>query len=71
MICGATGRAHSENYEITDPNTAYIVAAKFLAGAVVDLLANGAEKGIDIKSKYNATLTKESYLELFESMKNK
>ena len=70
MICGATGRAHSENYEITDPDTAYIVAAKFLAGAVVDLLANGAEKGLDIKSKYNAPLTKESYLELFESIKN-
>ena len=70
MICGAGGRAHSENYEITDPDSAYITAAKFLAAAVVDLLANGAEKGMSVKSSYNAPLTKDSYLNLIRDMKN-
>ncbi len=70
MICGATGRAHSGEYEITDPDSAYITAAKFLAATVVDLLANGAQRGLDIKAAYNAPLNKETYLELMKSMKN-
>lgn len=70
MICGASGRAHSEDYEITDPESAYITATKFLAAAVVDLLANEAEGALRVKNSYKAPLTKESYLELFDAMKN-
>ena len=70
MICGATGRAHSEDYEITDPDSAYITATKFLAAVVVDLLADGAEKGLKVKSLYDAPLTKESYIKLFEDIKS-
>ncbi|MBQ4528404.1 MAG: amidohydrolase [Clostridia bacterium] len=69
-IGGATGTAHSKEYEITNPELAYINAAKMLAMTVVDLLADGAGKGIEVKNSFNAPHTKKSYLEYLESLKN-
>ena len=36
---------------------------------IIDLLANGAEKVIDIRKNFQAPLTKESYLALLEDLK--
>ena len=68
-IGGARGVAHSGDYEIYDPELAYIKAAKLLAMTVIDLLADGAKKGLDVKKSYKAPLTKETYIKLMESMK--
>ncbi|MBQ2691974.1 MAG: amidohydrolase [Clostridia bacterium] len=69
MVGGSEGIGHSSNYEIADKETAYIVAAKMLAMSAVDLLANGAEKAIEIKKNFKAPLTKETYLQLLEDLK--
>ncbi|MBQ2326275.1 MAG: M20/M25/M40 family metallo-hydrolase, partial [Clostridia bacterium] len=69
MVGGSEGIGHSSNYEIADKETAYIVAAKMMAMSAVDLLANGAEKAIEIKKNFKAPLTKETYLQLLEDLK--
>ena len=68
-IGGVKGRAHSLDYEVSDPELAYIKAAKMLAMTVVDLLSDGAQRGIEVKETYNAPLTKESYISLLNSAK--
>lgn len=68
-IGGVKGRAHSLDYEVSDPELAYIKAAKMLAMTVVDLLSDGAQRGIEVKETYNAPLTKESYIDLLNSAK--
>ena len=70
MVGGARGVAHSGDYDIKDPDLSYIKAAKVLAMNVIDLLADGAKKGIEIKESYNAPHTKETYLKLLQSIKN-
>ncbi|MCL2547579.1 MAG: amidohydrolase [Symbiobacteriaceae bacterium] len=70
-IGGAEGIGHSENYEITDRELAYIVSAKALAMAVVDLLAEGAELGLRIKNEFKPTLTKEGYLAMWDEFVTK
>ena len=69
-VGGAEGRAHSSHYEITNPDLAYIKAAKLLAMTVIDLLADGAKVGTEIKNNFKAPHTKESYLELLERMRS-
>ena len=69
MIGGAEGVAHGSDYEIVDPELAYIVAAKMLAMTAVDMLANGAEKALEVKKNFQAPLTKEAYLQLLEDMR--
>ena len=68
-IGGAVGVSHSSDFEIADKNLAYIVAAKMLAMTVVDLLANGAEKVLEIKKNFKAPLTKEQYIALLDELK--
>ena len=40
-----------------------------LAMTVVDLLANGAEKALEVKANFKAPLTKESYIQLLDELK--
>ena len=61
-IGGGAGALHTKNYRLTDKETAYISAAKVLAMTVIDLLAEGAETGIDIKNASRPPYTKERYL---------
>ena len=68
-VGGAAGMAHSSHYEVADPEMAYVKAAKMLAMTVIDLLANGADKGMVVKKNFKAPLTKETYLELLENMR--
>ena len=70
MICGSEGVGHSSNYEIANKQTAYIDSAKLLVTSVIDLLANGAEKALEIKKNFKAPLTKESYIQLMEEMRS-
>ena len=69
MIGGAKGIGHSSNYEIENKQMAYIDSAKMLVMSVIDLLAMGAERAIEIKKNFKAPLTKESYIQLLEEMR--
>ena len=69
MVGGSVGIGHSSNYEIEDKQLAYVTAAKMLAMTVVDLLANGAEKALEVKANFKAPLTKESYIQLLDELK--
>ena len=66
---GAEGIAHSSNYEIADKDSAYIKATKMLLCSAVDLLANGAEKGLSVKKNFQAPMTKEQYLREWGKLK--
>ena len=70
MVGGSKGVAHSGDYEVENPDLAYIKATKLLAMTVVDLLADGAALGKEVKENYKAPHTKESYLKLLESLKD-
>ena len=61
-IAGAAGVGHSSNYEIEDKDNAYIVATKMMLMSCIDLLADGAERGLKIKEGWKAPYTKEQYL---------
>ncbi len=65
-IGGAQGVGHSENYDIVDPETAYIVSSKALAMTVIDLLADDAETGLEIKQNFVPAMTKAEYLKMWE-----
>ena len=68
FVGGSIVIGHSSNYEIGDPELAYIKAAKMMALSVIDLLANGAEKAKVVKENFQAPLTKESYIQLLEDL---
>ncbi|MBR5284222.1 MAG: amidohydrolase, partial [Clostridia bacterium] len=68
FVGGSIGIGHSSNYDIGDPELAYIKAAKMMALSVIDLLANGAEKAKVVKENFQAPLTKETYLELLNEL---
>lgn len=69
FVGGSVGIGHSSNYEIADKNLAYILSAKMMVMSVIDLLANGAEKVLEIKKNFKAPLTKESYIALLEELR--
>jgi len=61
-LMGATGTAHSSDYEHDRKDIGYIAAAKCLVMAAIDLLADGAEAAIKVKEEFKPTMTKEEYL---------
>ena len=48
-IGGMVGGGHASDYQVQDPEMAYIVAAKSMAMTAIDLLADGAETALGIK----------------------
>lgn len=61
-IGGAKGGAHCADYEIEDKELAYITAGKALIMTAIDLLADGAETGLEVKKSFTPVMTKEEYL---------
>ena len=59
---GATGPGHSKSYIIADYETAVINPAKIMAMSVIDLLADGAKRGKEIKSSHKAAMSRSAYL---------
>lgn len=57
------GKLHGADFGITDPYIAYIQSAKIISGTLIDLLANGAKKGLEIKSTSQSTMNKETWLD--------
>ena len=64
---GFSGSAHSRDFCVADPELAYLYPAKMMAGTVIDLLANHAEKARQVKEQFRPVLTKKAYLERLES----
>ena len=68
-VSGFSGAAHSKDFRVSDDNLAYVLPAKLMAAAVIDLLRSGAEKAKDIKERYPRR-SKEQYEELWENILN-
>ncbi|MCL2299549.1 MAG: peptidase dimerization domain-containing protein, partial [Firmicutes bacterium] len=62
LLGGFTGALHSRDFRVADPEAAYILPAKLLAAAVIDLLADGAALGRRIQEGFVPAKTKEEYL---------
>jgi metal-dependent amidase/aminoacylase/carboxypeptidase family protein len=52
ILGGITGKAHGEDYMITDKESVYIAPAKLMACTVYDLLKNKAEKALKIMNGF-------------------
>ncbi len=66
-VAGAEGRAHTKDYVISDENLAYIVPAKALAMTTIDLLADDAGLGSEVKAQ-KGFMSKKEYLESWEKL---
>lgn len=64
------GVLHSAEYNITVPDVAYIKTAQALAMTIVDLLYDEAQVAEEILENFEAPLTKETYIELLDSITN-
>ena len=62
------GVLHSAEYNITVPDVAYIKTAQALAMTIVDLLYDEAQVAEEILGNFEAPLTKETYIELLDSI---
>ena len=67
-IAGAEGVAHSKDYLIVDKEMANIKAAKALTMTVIDLLADGAKAGLEIKKNFKPAMTKQEYIDTWCNM---
>lgn len=65
---GAIGKAHSADFAVVDPETAYILPAKIMAIAVYSLLKDGAAKAKEIKNNFKPALTKKEYIDYMNSI---
>ncbi len=65
---GAKGAAHSEEYMVDDPDTAYILPAKLLALTTIDLLWDNAVVGKEIVDEFEPLMTKEEYMAIWDWM---
>jgi amidohydrolase len=61
-IGGAKGTGHGADYEIVDPQLAYVTMAKALAAMVVDMLGDGAAGARGVIAKAEPPMTRERYL---------
>ena len=59
---GAVGSGHSKEYLVTDYETAVVNPAKVMAMVVIDLLAEGAKRAMEITSSHRPAMKKAAYL---------
>jgi amidohydrolase len=59
---GAAGSGHGADFQIVDPDLAYLGIAKGLASMVVDLLADGAAGAREVLQHARPAMTRERYL---------
>ncbi|PIE55459.1 MAG: amidohydrolase [Dethiosulfovibrio peptidovorans] len=63
---GVQGALHSKEFTVLDYEAAVLVPAKAMAMTVIDLLADGAQKGGELLHRYVPLMTKKRYLEILE-----
>ena len=59
---GARGTGHAADYEIVDPQLAYVGPAKALAAMVIDMLGDGARGAREVLKSSTPRMTREAYL---------
>ena len=64
---GTIGIVHGDDYLVEDWKAAAIAPAKAMAFTVIDLLADGAKRGKQVKAECKPKLSKEQYLEVVRS----
>ena len=67
-VVASTGNAHGADYLVRDYDLGVLTGAKVMAMTVIDLLAEGGRKALEIKTNYRPPMTKEQYLSLMRSM---
>ena len=71
QVRGTRGTGHGKDYEIDDPDTAYIKPAKAAAMTLVDLLWNEAEKARKVLQNFQPVFTREEYLAFLENLEKR
>lgn len=69
MAGGFHGYMHTASHMVADEEQAYIVPAKAMAMTAVDLLADGARVGQEIRAAFKPKMTKTEYLAFLRSFK--
>jgi amidohydrolase len=64
-VAGMKGSGHTKDYQVIDPYLAFIVPAKLLAMTAIDVLAEDAKVGLNIKET-EPKLTKDEYFKLWK-----
>ena len=67
-VGGVVGGLHSDDFFVSDPESAYIIPAKLLALTVIRLLCNNAMIAKEIISQFKPKLTKSEYLDRLNNM---
>jgi amidohydrolase len=62
-----TGDIHSKDFKVDDEEMAFLIPAKIMAMAVIDLLFQEAKEAKEIVSQFKPRLSKEEYLRLLDS----
>lgn len=65
---GYKGVAHSKDFHVCDEDAAYIIPAKAMATAIVDLLYDEAKLANEIKDNHIPLYTKETYLDIWKTL---
>lgn len=63
ITSGIVGGLHSRDYRIVSEEDAYITPIKIMACTLIDLLADGAKKALEIKEAFTPVMSKKEYLE--------
>ncbi len=66
-IGGMKGSGHTKERRVVDEYLAYIVSAKSMAMTLIDLLAEGAEKGLQVKAQ-QGYMSKTEYLDYWSEI---
>jgi amidohydrolase len=67
-VGGFSGTSHGADFEVSDPELAYVTSAKVLAMSVVELLYDDGNKAIKIKEEYSPRFTQQQYIEFMDSL---
>lgn len=62
FVGGIEGSLHSEDFRVKDPYAAIVLPAKAMAMTLVDLLANGAERGEGIIDQFRPVMSRDEYI---------
>lgn len=62
------GKMHGVDFEITDTYNAYVQTAKVVAWTLVDLLIDGAAKGLEVKRNSKPPISKLQWLEKWQEL---
>ena len=69
-VGGFSGHLHGTDFQVANPEYAYILSAKLLAGTVAELLYHHAEKAKQVKRAYTPAMTHKEYISYLRKEEN-